>query len=126
MRRVIAALIALFVLAAAPAQAANGGASAGSGGTGTTAGSGSGTPSHHTSGGTPPTSPGGTPVAPDGAPSAGSGPAPERTPEPRPPSGNRQSQAPTGSFARGDIPPLYLKHYRLAGRRYGVDWRLLA
>src|SRR3954471_8325715 len=115
MRRVIAALIALFVLAAAPAHAANGGASAGSG-----------TPSHQTSGGAPPTSNGGTTVDPHWIPSAGSGPAPERTPEPRPPSGNDHSQSPTGSFARGDIPHLYLKHYRLTGRRYGVDWRLLA
>src|SRR3954447_8286718 len=109
MRRVIAALIALFVIAAAPAQAANGGASAGSGGTSTTQGSGTGTPSHN-SGGTPPTSTGGTTVDPHWVPSAGSGPAPERTPEPRPPSGDGHSQSPTGSADPRDFPPLHLKH----------------
>ena len=110
MRRALAALIALLLIAPAAAQGANGGASAGSGET--------------TTGGTPPTSTGGTTVDPNWVPSAGNGPAPERNPEPQVPSGGDDS--PAGSFARRDIPRLYLKHYRAAGRRYGVDWRLLA
>jgi hypothetical protein len=109
MRRALAALIALLLIAPAAAQAANGGASAGSGDT--------------TTGGTPPTSTGGTTVDPNWVPSAGNGPAPERNPEPQAPRGD---DSPAGSFARRDIPRLYLKHYRAAGRRYGVDWRLLA
>src|SRR4051794_5218202 len=92
MRRALAALIALLLIAPAGAQAGNGGASAGSGGTtsGATTGSTTG------SGGTPPSSTGGTIVDPHWVPSAGSGPAPERDPEPTQPS--------AGSFARSDIP----------------------
>jgi hypothetical protein len=121
MRRVLAALIAVLLIAPAAAHAGNGGASAGSGGTTT----GTGTPSSgsQSSGGTPPTSTGGTTVDPNWVPSAGNGPAPERNPEPQAPSGDN---SPAGSFARREIPRLYLKHYRAAGRRYGVDWRLLA
>ena len=111
MRRALAALIALLLIAPAAAQGANGGASAGSGET--------------TTGGTPPTSTGGTTVDPNWVPSAGNGPAPERNPEPEAPRGDNNN-SPAGSFARRDIPRLYLKHYRAAGRRYGVDWRLLA
>ena len=121
MRRSLAALIALALIAPAAAQAANGGASAGSGGTSTTTSTPSGSQS---SGGTPPTSTGGTTVDPNWVPSAGNGPAPERNPEPQAPSGGDDS--PAGSFARLDVPRLYLKHYRAAGKRYGVDWRLLA
>jgi membrane-bound lytic murein transglycosylase B len=119
MRRTLAALIAVLLIAPAAAQAANGGASAGSGGTSTTTGTPAGS---QPAGGTPPTSTGGTTVDPNWVPSAGSGPAPERQPEPQVPTAN----APTGSFARRDIPRLYLKHYRAAGKRYGIDWRLLA
>jgi membrane-bound lytic murein transglycosylase B len=127
MRRAVAALIALLVIAPATAQAANGGASAGSGGTNTgstTTGTSPGSTGTQGSGGTAPDSTGGTTVDPNWVPSAGSGPAPERTPEPKDPSGGDQS--PVRSFARTDIPHLYLKHYRAAARRYGVDWRLLA
>jgi hypothetical protein len=120
MRRALAAFIAVFLIAPTAAHAGNGGASAGSGGTAT------GTPSggSQSSGGTPPTSTGGTTVDPNWVPSAGNGPAPERNPEPQAPSAGDDS--PAGSFARRDIPRLYLKHYRAAGKRYGIDWRLLA
>lgn len=112
MRRAVAALIALLALLPASAHAATGGTSPGS-------------PSgSQTSGGTTPTSTGGTTVDPNWVPSAGDGPAPEARPEPREPRGRDES--PVRSFARTDIPRLYLKHYRAAGRRYGVDWRLLA
>jgi hypothetical protein len=121
MRRPLAALIALLLITPGAAEAANGGASAGSGGTSTTTGTPAAT---QPSGGTPPTSTGGTTVDPNWVPSAGNGPAPERNPEPQAPSGGGNS--PAGSFARRDIPRLYLKHYRAAGKRYGVDWRLLA
>lgn len=120
MRRPVAALISLLLLVPAAAQA-NGGASAGtSGGSTPTSGA---APSGG-SGGTTPTSTGGTTVDPNWVPSAGSGPAPERTPQPRDPRGGGES--PVRSFARTDVPRLYLKHYRSAGRRYGIDWRLLA
>jgi Transglycosylase SLT domain len=72
-------------------------------------------------GGTPATSTGGTVVDPSWVPSAGTGPAPEAK-KPR----RRRHGAPVRSFARSDVPRLYLKHYRAAARRYGVDWRLLA
>jgi len=114
MRRAVAALIALLALFPTAAHAANGGTSPGS-----PSGSQS---SGGNAGGT--SSTGGTTVDPNWVPSAGDGPAPEATPEPRTPSG--RSESPVRSFARTDIPRLYLKHYRAAGRRYGVDWRLLA
>ena len=114
MRRAVAALIALLALFPTAAHAANGGTSPGS-----PSGSQS---SGGNAGGT--SSTGGTTVDPNWVPSAGDGPAPEATPEPRTPSGRAES--PVRSFARTDIPRLYLKHYRAAGRRYGVDWRLLA
>jgi hypothetical protein len=98
-RRALPVLIALLVLAPASAQAANGGTS---------------------TGGTAPTSTGGTTVDPNWVPSAGTGPAPEATPPPR------DDDSPVRSFARTDVPRHYLKHYRAAGRRYGIDWRLLA
>jgi membrane-bound lytic murein transglycosylase B len=120
MRRTLVALIAALLIAPAAAQAANGGASAGSGGTSTTTGTPAG---NQSAGGTPPTSTGGTTVDPNWVPSAGNGPAPERHPEPQAPAGGN---TPAGSFARRDIPRLYLKYYRAAGKRYGVDWRLLA
>lgn len=120
MRRALAALIAVLLIAPAGAQAANGGASAGSGGTSTSTGTPSGSQS---AGGTPPTSTGGTTVDPNWVPSAGNGPAPERNPEPQVPT---TDNSPAGSFAHRDIPRLYLKYYRAAGKRYGVDWRLLA
>jgi hypothetical protein len=99
MRRAASTLVVLLALAPASAQAANGGTSA--------------------NGGTAPTSTGGTTVDPNWVPSAGTGPAPEATRPPR-------DDSPVRSFARTDIPRLYLKLYRTAGRRYGVDWRLLA
>jgi membrane-bound lytic murein transglycosylase B len=117
MRRAAALLIALLTLAPASASA-NGGVSAPTGGT--PAGTSPATPT--TTGGTTPTSTGGTTVDPNWVPSAGNGPAP--APAPQQPSGDRE--APVRSFARTDIPHLYLKHYRAAGRRYGIDWRLLA
>ena len=60
----------------------------------------------------------------DGRPELGpvltGGPAPgARTPDAR-------DESPIRSFARTDIPAVFLRHYRAAGRRYGVDWRLLA
>jgi hypothetical protein len=122
MRPVITVFVALLVLAPAPASAATGGTSAPSGGTapGSTSGSGSGSgsTSGSQSGGTAPTSTGGTTVDPNWVPSAGGGPAPGGTTTPKPP--------PAGSFARTDIPALYLRAYRAAGRRYDIDWRLLA
>jgi hypothetical protein len=98
MRRAASVLVTLLVLAPASAQAGTGGTSAG---------------------GTAPNSTGGTTVDPNWVPSAGTGPAPEATPPPR-------DDSPVRSFARTDIPRPYLKHYRAAGRRYGIDWRLLA
>ena len=118
MRRAVAALIVLFALAPAYAQAANGGASADTSTGSTTTGT-------QSSGGTAPTSTGGTTVDPNWVPSAGSGPAPERNPEPKDPRAGDDS-TPVRSFARRDVPRLYLKHYRAAARRYGTDWRLLA
>jgi membrane-bound lytic murein transglycosylase B len=123
MRRVLAALIVLAALTPATANAANGGVSAGAGGTTTQAPSGS--TGTRGSGGTPPTSTGGTTVDPNWVPSAGNGPAPEHNPEPTPPA-NQDDNVPAGSFAKRDIPRLYLKYYKAAGKRYGVDWRLLA
>ena len=120
MRRALPALMAVLLFAPAATHATNGGASAGSGGTATGAPAGASQPA----GGTTPTSTGGTTVDPTWVPSAGNGPAPERNPEPQAPSGG--GNEPAGSFARRDIPRLYLKYYRAAGRRYGVDWRLLA
>jgi len=109
MRRAASLLIAVMALAPAAAQAGNGGTSAGGA-----------TPPSPPAGGTAPNSTGGTTVDPNWVPSAGTGPAPESTPPPR------DGDSPVRSFARSDIPRLYLKHYRAAGRRYGVDWRLLA
>lgn len=117
-------LIAVLVALLTPATAlgATGGTTAPSGGTAPGAGSG---PSPGTrAGGTAPTSTGGTVVDPNWVPSAGGGPAPAAPTEPRTPRGGGES--PVRSFARTDIPALYLRHYRSAGRRYGVDWRLLA
>jgi hypothetical protein len=54
----------------------------------------------------PPRSTGGTTVDPNWVPSSG--------------------DAPVKSHARSDIPRTYLRWYRSAGRRYDVDWRLLA
>jgi hypothetical protein len=122
MRRVTAVLIALLAVVPAPAMAATGGTSAPSGGTAPGAGSGSGSSPGTSAGGTTPTSTGGTTVDPDWVPSAGGGPAPGATTTPKPPAG----QTPAGSFARTDIPALYLSAYRAAGRRYNIDWRLLA
>ena len=96
--------IALTVVALVPAVA-----SAGTGGASYPSGSGSG------SGGAPPSSSGGTTVDPDWVPSSGDAPAPDTTDTP-----------PVKSFARRDVPSHYLRWYRSAGRRYGVDWRLLA
>jgi hypothetical protein len=94
----------LLVLAVAPS------AHAGTGGTAAGAPSGGAT--------------GGTPVDPSWVPGGGGGPAPAPRPErdTRSPRGER----PVRSFARTDIPRAYLKLYRAAGRRYGIDWRLLA
>jgi hypothetical protein len=116
MRRLTLLLVALLAIVPASAAAATGGASAPAGGTQPGAGSGSASGSGTQSGGTTPTSTGGTTVDPNWVPSAGGGPATPRAP----------AQSPTGSFARTDIPALYLRAYRAAGRRYGVDWRLLA
>jgi hypothetical protein len=116
MRRLTAVLLAVLALAPASAAAATGGTSAPSGGT--TPGSSSSPQSGTQAGGTAPTSTGGTTVDPHWVPSAGGGPAPGATTTPKPP--------PAGSFARTDIPPIYLRAYRSAGRRYGIDWRLLA
>lgn len=97
MRRVLTLLLA--VLALFPAQAA-------------------------ATGGTPaPVLTGGTTVDPGWRPSSGERPAADATKEPRRPSGG---QRPVRSFARRDIPRTYLRWYRSAARRYGVDWRLLA
>ena len=67
---------------------------------------------------------GGTTVDPTWVPGGGGGPAP--APEPRRPTRTPRDERPVRSFARTDIPRAYLKQYRAAGRRYGVDWRLLA
>jgi hypothetical protein len=120
MRRLTALLIAVLALVPATATAATGGASAPNGGTApesTSSGSGSSSPGT-SAGGTTPNATGGTTVDPNWVPSAGGGPAPGANTTPKPP--------PAGSFARTDIPALYLRAYRAAGRRYGVDWRLLA
>jgi hypothetical protein len=68
-----------------------------------------------TSAGTPT---GGTTVDPNWVPGGGGGPATPRTPQ--------RGQRPVRSFARTDIPRVYLKLYRSAARSYDVDWRLLA
>src|SRR5215213_7476204 len=106
MRRAVAALIALLLVAPASARAANGGLSAGSGGTAPAGGE---TVDPTSSGGTVPNSTGGTTVDPSWVPSAGSGPEPERTPEPTDPgTGGGDNDAPR-TFAPRDIPRLYLK-----------------
>ena len=97
MRRVLTLALAVLALAVAPAPAA-----AGAGGVSA--------PSS-----IPPGETGGTTVDPDWIPSAGEGPAPDR-------GGDR----PVRGFARRDVPSRYLRLYRSAGRRYRVDWRLLA
>jgi hypothetical protein len=119
MRRLTALLVVALALAPASATAATGGTSAPSGGT-TPGGTASTPPS--SAGGTTPTSTGGTTVDPNWVPSAGGGPAPDATPEAKPPRG----QSPAGSFARRDVPAVYLRAYRAAAKRYGLDWRLLA
>ena len=126
MRRCLLVLMAVLALLPASALAATGGATAPSGGSAATGSTGSANPTGsgtRSSGGTVPTANGGTTVDPDWVPSAGSGPAPGATTQPSPPS---RGNSPAGSFARRDIPALYLRAYRTAGRRYGVDWRLLA
>lgn len=105
-RATLITLLLLLSIAPAATAASNGGTRPGS------------------SGGTSPTSTGGTTVDPNWVPSAGNGPAPEADPEPSTPSSRGDS--PVRSFARRDIPRLYLNYYRAAGRGYGVDWRLLA
>ena len=125
MRRPVAALICLLLLLPAAAQA-NGGASAGTTGGSTPPSATAPAAGSQSSGGTTPTSTGGTRVDPNWVPSAGSGPAPERTPEPKDPRDGDRGESPVRSFARTDVPRLYLRHYRAAGRRYGIDWRLLA
>lgn len=100
MRRFLLVLIAVLAVAPAPASAAA------------------------ANGGTAPVSTGGTTVDPNWVPSAGGGPAPGATAPPKAPRGRGES--PVRSFARTDVPALYLRQYRAAGRRYGVDWRLLA
>src|SRR4051794_8697837 len=122
MRRVTAVLIAVLAIAPASAAGATGGTSAPSGGTSPGSGTGIGAGYGSSAGGTTPTSTGGTKVDPSWVPSAGGGPAPGATTSPKPPPG----QAPAGSFARTDVPALYLSAYRAAGRRYRIDWRLLA
>ena len=121
MLRLTALLIAVLALMPATASAAGGGTSAPAGGTPPGSSTGSGDGADDSAGGTTPTSTGGTTVDPKWVPSAGAGPAPE-TRKPKTPRG----QSPAGSFARTDVPALYLRAYRAAGRRYRVDWRLLA
>jgi hypothetical protein len=132
-RLAIPATAALLALVAAPAAgAATGGASApATGGTAVTSPS---------SGGRVSGSTGGALVDPHWVPSGGGGrpagataPTGGTRPGSRPPSsspaatsGSAPAQVPAGNFARTDVPALYLKYYRDAGRRYGVDWRLLA
>ena len=106
MRRVLTLTLALLALAPATAAAGTGGISVPSGSGG---------------GGTVPTSTGGTTVDPDWVPSSGDAPAPDTSDEPPPRRGGR-----AGSFARRDVPAVYRRLYRSAGRRYRVDWRLLA
>jgi hypothetical protein len=110
MRRALLTALALLLLAPATTLAGNGGTSfpIGSGSSG--------------AGGTPPTSTGGTTVDEDWVPSSGDGPAPDETDTPPP----RRGEGPVKSYARRDIPSRYLRWYRSAARRYGVDWRLLA
>jgi hypothetical protein len=103
--------VLLFVLAAPATSTATGGTSAPSGGT---PASGNGA----TTGGTTGATTGGTTVDPNWVPGGGGRPA-----VPKPP---RDGQHPVRSFARTDIPVLYLQHYRASARRYGIDWRLLA
>ncbi len=69
----------------------------------------------------PPRSTGGTTVDPDWVPSSRDAPAPDETKTPAP-----RGSRPVKSYARRDIPSGYLRWYRSAERRYGVDWRLLA
>jgi hypothetical protein len=125
MRRLVALLLALSVLAPASALAGTGGASAPAGGTGAS-NPGTTTPPPASSGGHTSGSTGGTTVGPSFVPGGGGGPAggtsttysvPPRAPD---------DQSPVRSFARTDVPPAYLALYRSAARRYGVDWRLLA
>ena len=106
MRRVLT--LTLVLLAAAPATA-----TAGTGGVSMPGGS--------AAGGAVPTATGGTTVDPDWVPSSGDGPAPQTVDEPPPRRGGRSGR----SFARRDVPAPYLRWYRSAARRYGVDWRLL-
>ena len=104
MRR--AALLILALLAFAPgAYASTGGTTAGAPSGGST---------------------GGTPVDPSWVPGGGGGPAPAPTPRPDRDTRTPRGERPVRSFARTDIPHAYLKQYRTAGRRYGIDWRLLA
>jgi hypothetical protein len=106
----------LVLLATAPAAGASTGGTTAPGG-----GSGVGSGVRGTTGGTT--------VDPNWVPSGG-GPAGGTSTDyrpPRPPRGDREDdRRPVRSFARTDIPRSYLKHYRAAARRYGVDWRLLA
>ena len=102
MRRTALMILAVLALASS-AQASTGGTTAGAPSGGST---------------------GGTPVDPSWVPGGGGGPAEET--RPTPPAGTPRGERPVRSFARRDIPHAYLEQYRAAGRRYGVDWRLLA
>jgi hypothetical protein len=124
-RPAIVTALVFFVLAAAPAGAATtGGTSAPSGGT--SAGTGTPAPSGPAAGGGSRGSNGGTTVDPAWVPSGGGGPAGGTTPSAPPPTDTGDADGPVRSFARTDVPAPYLRIYRAAARRYGVDWRLLA
>ncbi|MEA2479784.1 MAG: peptidoglycan DL-endopeptidase CwlO [Thermoleophilaceae bacterium] len=136
---IAAALLAALVLAA-PASAGTTGGTTVPGGT-THGGTGGATYDPHwvPSGNAPASLPSGGTVPAGGTPAQSPPPAspvvstppeslPPTPPAPpaTPPAGNTGPAAPTTSFARRDIPSAYLKLYRAAGKRYGVDWRLLA